>query len=1019
VQTFVVNYAIMKKILLLKLLLLSFMLSNAQSQISGKVTGTDEEPLPGVNVVIKGTTQGTVTDIGGNFTIEATSNDVLIFSFIGFITEEVKVGTQSFIDILMSEDVTSLQEVVVIGYGTTTERELTGSVSTVSEKQIAALNPTRLEQALQGQSSGVQISSASGSPGGAFNIRIRGITTNGDNRPLIVVDGVIYENLDAINPNTIQSINILKDATTAIYGVRGANGVILITTKDGSGVSKPTLTFDSYYGIQETARKIPVLNASEYAVLINESFANNGQTPPFANTALGEGTDWQDEVFERAPVQSHQLSYRGNDKKSTYAFGAGYFTQDGIVGGDKSSFDRITANINNTRELIPDLKIETILNYSNIKRQTLLENTLGSVLFNALNMAPTLTPRDSDGEFTLADGLGSEVINPLAQIQNSYNETNQNRVFGRVGLSYEVIKGLIASSSFNFNYTNQRFKSFTPIVDYGIGKVFNQVESSVTENQEIFYDFNIDNVINYKKQFDVHSISATIGSSIVKNRSENLSATGFGIPNNSFEFADISSATERRENDFSSFQGEARLTSIFGRVEYSYNQRYLFSGLLRRDGSTRFGPENKFGVFYAISGGWIISEEDFLKGIDAIDFLKLRASYGETGNDKIGDFGFVSVLDGEAEYVFDGNTITSGQANGQLSNPDIEWERNEQLNIGLDAEMFDSKVTLGIDYFIKKTNGLLIEVPTSGLTGSSAPGSANPIANAGSIENKGLEIQLGYQNTIFKDFYLQTSINLTALDNNTTSLAGGDPIPGGGFGIGQLPPTLWQVGQPIGAYYGLQTNGIFQNQTELAGSAQEGIASVGDLRYVDQDGDGNIDSDDRTFIGSPIPDLTVGFNLNLTYKNFDFSALAEGQFGYEIVRNYERNLPFTNKTGYYLERWTGDGSSSSFPRLSVGANDNDQFSDFWIEDGSYVRIKNLQLGYTLPKELISKLKMSRLRIYASVSNLYTFTDYQGYDPNISVVFDPDNSPQPALGSTIDNGYYPQARTYIFGLNLTF
>ncbi len=984
----------------------------AQISVTGTVTESEDGfTMPGTTVQVKGGT-GVVTDLDGNYSITVPdASSILVFSFVGYQTQEITVGNQTTIDVVLVPDFAELEEVVVIGYGATTQKELTGAVATVNAEKLEKLNPTRIEQALQGQTPGVQISSNSGSPGGGFNIRIRGITTNGDNRPLIVIDGVIYENLDALNPNDIESMSVLKDATAGIYGVNAANGVILITTKSGKLVGKPVITFDSYYGVQETARKIPVLSATEYAVLANEAFANGGQAPPFTNLAgLGRGTDWQDQVFDQAPVENYQFSVRGSSEKSTYSFGAGYFSQEGIVGRDKSSFDRFTAKLNNTQELIAGLELKTNINYTNIQRQTLLENTLGSVLFNALNMSPIMTPRDENGNFTLADGLGSEVINPLAQMANTYNDTEVDRVFGSLGASYEITPDLVVESSFNYNFTNVRFKSFSPIANYGIGKVFNNVESSVTEGQQNFFSYNIDNVVRYNKEiWPNHKFKFTVGNVIRKERSESLTATGFNVPNNSIEFADISAALDIRENAASSFQGDFRQTSFFGRVEYNLSNKYLASALIRRDGSTRFGPENKWGTFYAGSLGWVASDESFLKDVEFIDFLKVRVSYGQTGNDRIGDNRFVSLLTGEAEYVFNGQLV-QGAALGALANPSIKWERNEQFDFGIDFDFMEGKIAGSVDYFVKTTRDLLLVVPTSGLTGTSAPGGADPVANAGSIRNKGLEFDISYADRAGEvDFSI--GYNFTTLNNETIDLAGGDPIPGGGFGIGQLPPTLWQVGQPIGSYFGLRTDGIFQNVQEVANSAQSETAAPGDIRYVDLNNDGIISPDDRTFIGKAIPDIIMGFNLSANYKNFDLTAFAEGQFGFDIVRNYERNLPLTNRTRYFLNRWVGEGSTNSDPRLTTGANDNDLFSDYFIEDGSYVRIKTIQLGYTFPVEKIQSFGMSKLRVYASVNNLHTFTDYRGYDPNIST-----GNP---LASTIDGGFYPQARTYIFGINVTF
>lgn len=987
----------------------------AWQQVQGQVTDeSDGTPLPGVNIQIKGTTQGTTTDLDGQFSLnDVSAEDIIVFSFIGYRSQEVTVGSQSRIDVALAFDIEELSEVVVIGYGTTTQKELTGSVAQVDGEQIARLQPTRVEQALQGQTAGLQISSQSGSPGGGFNIRVRGVTTNGDNKPLILVDGVRYDDLSTLNPNNIESINVLKDASAGIYGVQGANGVILITTRGGKRDTKPTLSINSYYGIQETSREIPTLTATEYALLVNEAHVNGGSAPPFTDLSnLGRGTDWQNQVFDQAPIQDHNFMLTGGGDKSTYAIGAGYFGQEGIVGRDKAAFDRINFNLKSTYEVTDKLDLDLVLNYSKTERDELLENTIGSVLFNALNMAPTFRPF-TRGEFTLADGLGSEVVNPLAQIDNTYKTTYVNRLNGALGLSYEIIEGLEFRSMLGINYNNYRSKEFVPESFYGAGKVFNQVESFVTENQGIGTDVTWDNFATYSKDLAPgHNLRVTVGNSIYRVDFEELSVTGIGIPNNSFEFADISQAQEFRADAASSKQDNFRLLSYFARAEYNYDSRYLLSVMFRRDGSSRFGPENKFGYFPTVSAGWVLSEEGFMSGIEQIDFFKLRASYGITGNDKIGDFRYVSSLNGEGEYTFEGNPLTQGLALGAISNPEVRWERNKQFNVGFDADFYQGKITLTADYFIKTTDDLLLAVPVSGLTGVAAPGAEAPVANAGSIRNRGLELALGYHGQIGSDLTFDVSYVFNSLDNETLRLNDGVAfIQGGDFGIGQLPPTRWEVGQPIGYFYGLETNGVFQTEEEVAASAQAGSAQPGDLRYIDQNNDDIIDLDDRVNIGSPIPDFVMGLNISVAYKGFDFSAFADAQLGHDIVRNYERNLPFTNRSSYYTQRWSGPGTSNDFPRVSTGANDNDLFSDFWVENGDYMRIKNIQLGYTLPESVLSKIGASKLRIYATINNLYTFTDYQGYDPNIS-------SGEP-LNAGIDIGYYPQARSYLLGLNLNF
>lgn len=983
--------------------------------LTGSVKDADSgEALAFVNVLNQTQQEGTVTDLDGAFSISARLGDTVVISYIGYERRLLRVANFDAKDITLRASSADLEEVVVIGYSTSTKKEVTGAVSLVKADEIEALNPNRLEQALQGQSAGVQISSQSGSPGGGFNVRIRGISSNGNNNPLILVDGVRYEDLSALNPSSIESINILKDASASIYGVQAANGVILITTKKGKQESTPTVDLHAFYGVQETARKIPVLNATEYALLTNEAHANGGSTPPFTSIAgLGAGTDWQNEVFEVAPIFNVNLDVRGGGSRSTYAVGGSFFDQKGIVGGDDASFQRYTGNINYSTELNDKLTFNTVLAYSKQERQTLLENTIGSVLFNALNMPPTLSPYQADGSFTLAEGLGAEVINPIAQIANTYNETYTNRFAGTAGITFEPIEGLTFNSSLPFNYSLVRSKNFGPEVFYGSGKVFNTTESVVSEAFQNFNSWGWDNVLNYERIFaDLHKFNFTLGTSLYEERYEGLFGTGFGIPNNSYEFAALFQANEIRDNGASSGKGIFRLQSYFTRIQYNYDFKYLASFILRRDGTTRFGPNNRFGYFPSLSLGWVLSEEDFLKDNQWLDFAKMRVSYGETGNDRIGDFRYVASLNGEAEYIFNGNNLVTGQAIGAIANPDISWERNVQFNIGLDANLFDNHFTVTADYFLKESRDLLLAIPVSGLTGYTAPGGGLPIANAGSIRNSGVELSLNYQNEISENFNYRLGVNATQLENTTLSLNDGVAfIQGGGFGIGQLPPTRWEVGLPIGYFYGRKTNGVFQTQAEIEEYGIQPNAQVGDLRFVDINEDGKIDQEDRTFIGNPIPEYIFGFSINVNVHNFDFSAFANAELNRDIVRNYERNLPLTNKTAYVIDRWAGPGTSNDFPRLTTGATENNLFSDFFIEDGSYLRIKNVQLGYTLPARITESWGVKSLRFYAAANNLFTFTNYQGYDPNIS-----SGSP---LDAGIDIGYYPQARNYLGGLKVIF
>jgi len=1025
----------MKKIILTNLLLLLFgSVIYGQVSVRGKVTDSGGNSLPGVNVLVKGTTTGTVTDIDGNYNIQAPAEATLLYSFIGYVTEEVKVAGRSVIDVSLTDDITSLQEVVVIGYGTSTKKELTGAVGIVDGDQLTKLNTTRVDQALQGKLAGVTINTNSGAPGGSANIRIRGLSTNGNNDPLILVDGIVYnaEGLNALNPSDIKSVNVLKDGTAGIYGVRAANGVVLIETKSGARNSKTSFTFDGYYGVQQVNSKLDLLNAEEYAVLKNEAFAAGGQTPPFNNTALGEGTDWQDQVFEEAPIQNYNFNMSGGGDKSSYSIGGSYFSQEGIVGGDKATFDRYNGRLNFTTELLPGLELSNVLLYTNEQSSGILQGTIGSVLFNAINAYPT-EPVRTDDRYSYLE-LVADIINPVAQIENTFNETTVNKLVGKEQLTYTINDNFKVTGLAGYNYAIVENKVFNPLVWYGPGKFANTAANedldpvvvsiggvdfergaNVYESTNTFLDYNFEGYVNYNKEFGDHGVKATLGASYIGNVSKGLNGTGFNIPNNSLDFADISAnqAANGYLNNTGSFQSEQRLVSMFLRGEYSFQNKYLLSAVIRRDGSTNFGPNNRFGYFPSASAAWIISQEDFFTP-DFVDFLKLRVSYGVSGNDRIGLFRYRGLLNGEGSYVFD-DVIQNGVAIGASSNPDLKWESTTQTNIGIDASFFNN-LDLTLNYFIKDTEDLLFSPDVSALVGSYGAGGSPPVINGGDVRNTGIEIELGYTTKIANAVGLTLDYNITKLKNEVTRVPEGfDFIPGAAFGVGGNVATRFEEGFPIGYFIGYQTNGIFQTAEEIANSpvSQPG-AQPGDFMFVDVNGDNVInfnDNSDLTQIGSPIPEYTMGLNFRLDYKGIDLSANFYAALGQDIIRNYERSQPYANQMAYNLERWTGPGSTNEYPRLTTGATRNNIFSDFYVEDGSFVRLRNIQLGYTLPSNITDAIKAESVRFYIAANNLFTLTEYQGYDPDVG-------SPGPLSGG-VDNGRYPQPRVIMAGVNLKF
>ena len=1014
-------------LLILFLLLSSFGFAQGYD-VGGVVKETGSGlPIPGVNVQVKNSTIGTATDMDGRFSLKGVSSGAtLIFSYLGYKNLEYKVvSNNSALSISLQEDSKVLDEVVVIGYGSQKKREVTGAVSVVDSKTLEALKPVKIEQALQGTVSGVNVTTTSGAPGAALDIRIRGIATNGENRPTTIIDGYVGE-LGLLNPNDVESITVLKDAQAAIYGTIGANGVILITTKSGKKNSKSKISYNTYTGFQETSRTLPMLNATEYALLLNESYANGGNAIPFPNVSgLGKGTNWQNEVFSTSvPIINHDISFSGGSDKITYAVSGSHLDQEGIIGESKSGFLRNTARVSVGADVTDKLKLKTNVIYTYFNRKSLNESGLGSVLFNALNTPSTLTPYDANGDFTKVPtntGLGIEIINPLAQIANTYNDYNFKKVNGNFGLDYKVFKDFTISSSIGFNTSNSESKSFAKQILYWINpsdKVFDVLRSSVSQSAINDNDYSFDLFGTYTKKIgENHNVVATVGNTIFKQYGNGLFATGFDVPYNSWEFADIALTKGISETvPNGSYNYDERRLSYFARAQYDYKGKYLFSAMIRRDASTKFGPGNKVGYFPSFTAGWVISDEGFFGEDKLINFMKLRGSYGTLGNDQIPNNGYVSQLSGEATYVFD-DVLVNGLATGQIPNPNLKWEEARKFDVGLDLKLIQNKVSIVADYFIDTRADLLIPfIPVSGINGTAAPGAGSPTINAGTVRNSGLEFAIDYKNKFSDNFSMSVGYNVTFLKNEVLAVNNGiGYIEGGSFGVGQQAPSRMEVGQPIGYFYGYKTDGIFQNQSEVdAHPSQLSLgaeASPGDLRFVDVNGDGILNSNDRTNIGDPIPDATMGFNLQMNYKNFDFAVYTFASVGNDMVRNYERNLTDVNRLNYVLDRWTGEGSTNTTPRVTTSATGNSTFSSYFVEDASYLRIQNMQLGYSINSKFSEKAGITKLRLYAGVNNLYTFTKYKGFDPGAS-----NGAP---IGGGIDYGFYPIPRTYLLGLNINF
>ena len=992
-----------------------FGFSMHSQSISGTVTDDNGVALPGATVLVQGTTNGVSTDFDGAFTISASSDDTLVFSFIGYASQSILVGSSSTINVSLSPD-NLLDEVVVTGYGSQKASNISGSVSIVSGEEVEKIKPLRIEDALQG-TTGLNVI-YSPNPGGKPSVLIRGITSFSGTDPLVVIDGInssLYD-MDAISPSDIESVSVLKDAsTTAMYGVRGGSGVIVITTKSGKKNQDTVFSLDTSFGMQEVDKYIDVLNASQYAAILNEGSVTSGGNLIFTDlSSLGIGTNWQKELYDSAPISTTNFSASGGSATTTYFISAGYTSQEGVAGGgDKDFFDRSTFSANFTTDMSDKLKAIVQTKYSNIKGN----GHGGGQIFNALNFDPTV-PLMTDGKYSTSGTITQEVINPMAGLSNSYSDNKTDKLIGKIELQYDLLHNFKITTRIGYSSIWQQQKSFSPLRFYGVGHNSTNANadltprtsddhSRVSESKQNWFNYTYELFGNYDFNInDEHNFNVFAGFTIGKQTYNFLSGSNVDVPNNSWTYADLSAATGGIEDQSTgSNQSVSRSVSLMTRIEYDFQEKYLASITVRRDGSTSFGKNNKFAIFPSASFGWVASNEDFFES-SFINFLKIRASYGSVGNDNASpQFGTISNF---PKYTF-GDTITAGSTLLWIPNDDVSWENQIQTNAGIDLAFFDSKLRFTADYFIKTVDDLLFSPTLSLYLGIPA----YPIANIGKTETKGFEISLSYNDDISDKISFSNTFNFTTAENLVKEINNWDKyIWGSGYGIPFTSLTQFRQGESPGIFWGYKTNGIFQNQSEISNHATQDNAQPGDIRYVDVNGDNKIDSEDRTKIGDPFPDFTLGWNFALNVSNFDLSVFTYASVGNDIFRGYERNLNYTNKFASVLNRWTGEGSSSTEPRYSfIDANNNTRASDRYVEDGSFVKIKNIQLGYNFP--LSESSSLTSLRIYALAKNAFTFTDYRGYDPEIS------NGGGPVLDTGVDRGTYPSPRIVSLGLNIKF
>jgi TonB-dependent starch-binding outer membrane protein SusC len=1021
------------------LVLLASTQAFAQSKVSGTIINQrTSNPVAGATVVVKNKNRSTVTDEAGRFSIEAVPSDVLTVTSVGFDSQEIKVGSGD-VKVQLKEADNTMENVVVIGYGTQKKKLVTGANLQVKGDDLQKQSTTNALQALQGQASGVQITSSSGQPGDGFNIIIRGKGTIGNFWPLVIVDGVQGVDLNSINPADIESIDVLKDAASAaIYGSQAANGVILVTTRTGRPNQKAQITLDAYYGLQNVARKAHLLNAKEYAVIMNEQAINSGKSPYFTNDVINNlpvNTNWMDQMFvKNVPTQNYVFGATGGNAGSTYSTSLGYTNQGGIVGGSNISYyERYTFKMNSEHNLYSNIiKLGEHLTFDNVNSHGIQTGgQYNNTLRAAFGTNPFLPMYDSAGNFFPADRVGWYPGKPDAAWDNTnanpyatmyYNSTGRNNnqgLFGDAYLQIEPIKGLKFRTSLGLNYYSNQSHGYGAPYHLSIYAI--RDTSTVYQSMGSGKTLQFDNTLTYDfKVGKDHSFSVMAGSSALKSKGTGLSGNNWDLRVVDLKHAYLDVAQDRSaQSDHLTAGGgpyESALMSYFGRLQYNFKEKYLLNATFRADGSSNFAPDHRWGYFPSVSAGWIASREDFLQNIRGLDFFKLRASWGRVGNQSVAAYQYLSPISfSNAGYIFGPveGVNTQGAYPNRLANPNVKWETSEQTDIGFDATVM-KKINVAFDYYIKKTKDWLLTVPILATAGADAP-----LINGGDVKNSGVELSLNYRNTLGRFFNYSVGVNGSYNRNTIGNIPTDDHILHGNGNVlfaNSLEFYRAANGQPVGYFWGLKTNGVFQTEADVnsyvskTGKLIQPEAKPGDVRYIDMNGDGIIGNDDRTKIGDPNPDFIFGFNVSLDYKGLDFLVQASGVQGNQLVQSWRGPGGRGNYSAEILDRWTGPGSSNRIPRVTEEGTNWAQFSDLYVYDGSYLRISTITLGYDFAR-IAKKNYLSKVRLYASVLNAFTITKYDGMDPEIG------HNEQ--FSSGVDLGYYPRPRTMLVGANIRF
>jgi len=985
--------------------------SKQENTITGTVLDSENRPLAGANIVEKGTTNGTQTDFDGNFSLEVSDlNAALEVSYIGFATKEVPIDGVTSITIVLEESAAGLDEVVVVGYGTQKKGNVSGAVSSIKGDAVNNVVTGNATQALVGKATGVRVEVNGGAPGAGSNIIIRGTGSLSNQDPLYVIDGVFSDNMDFLNPSDIESIEVLKDATASIYGARSGQGVILISTKKGKQNQAMRIDLDGSWGFANPVRQLDIMNASDFIANRQQAYANDGTTPPsnFNDFDSSIDSDIQDASFRSALVQNYGLRISGGGESSTYSISVNRLDQEGIVRA--SDFERTSLRLNTSAKKGRFNFTQSLFLAQSINRPNIVFGTE----YGHLPISPILDT-DNDGGYGAANtGVAGNTrsTNYLGIAELTQRENTNYNILGNIAGEYEIIDGLKYKLNLSINYNNGRNFTFIPTYFMSNSDVGLNPIADLDDYRSTFVSTIVENLLTYTKSFGEHNFDLLAGYSEQRDKTETIGVEVENFFSNDTRTINAGSDDVRRAGTLL----PRNIRSYFGRLNYDYSGKYLFSASIRRDGSSNFGLNNRFGVFPSVSAGWNISQEAFFD-VDFVDNLKIRGSWGKLGSDNLDPFQYVTALNITSQYVLGtGQQRSSGVAQIQFANPDLKWEETTTTNIGIEGSFLSGKISFSVDYFDKLSEDILANLPVNPTSGTNV---SIPF-NSATLSNNGLEFSLTHRNSV-NEFNYSATANISTLNNEVTELGEGvNPITAGGFTDESFNSTRTEEGFAVGYFYGFKTNGVYQNQAEIDADNLTGRAVVpGDLRIVDINNDNIIDSEDRTFLGSPIPDYEYSLNLEADYKGFDIRLFFQGLGGNQIFNGKLFEGIFAQNGAKFeiaKDAWTPDNPSNTIPRATIADPAvNRQTTDLYVESGAYFRLQNVALGYAFPLDIIEKIKLSKLRLFINIENAFTIDDYSGYYPVIGRNISRGNT---LFNRGVDENTYPTPRTITMGLQIS-